>query len=523
MLRLAACSLAKAQGQHAATTAALHMHAGWALAGKQAHQQQQISGLQLLHSTSPWLLHQTGGCPGQLQQPRHQQQAHYSQRQPDKPGCSSSGGDAGDSSGNSASSSGGSRTGSKISSGSSGSGSGTTTSAPPPGQQEEGAACILNSSSRSTVTAASINTPSGSRHKLAGGGVTAAVRKDRPWTAPAYQQQQVQQLQEMQAKLKQQQQLQQQQQQQLGATASHPQQAGGSTPLQQPPPHDLQHAHTGAPKLAYQQQKPLQSPLAAHVPSSAPPQQYKLVQYSRGNSTLLSIGQAGEGEYRLSMVKGPASAADLAALGQRKPGKELKDGQQAAPGAGPGAKGESAAQQAPWLLRPLLAQWQRVKKVMTATFLPAGYPTSVGSNYLEYTIWQVCWLLLRGVRVCVCVCCCVLLCAVVCCCVLLCGAGLLTHTAHQPRTRTHTHTHTHTHAHTHAHAHVHAPARAHARAGGHELCDHGQRRAGVDLPALLCGPGRRRHPQRGRAELGVEGRPGADGHAAVWQGHRAQL
>lgn len=36
------------------------------------------------------------------------------------------------------------------------------------------------------------------------------------------------------------------------------------------------------------------------------------------------------------------------------------------------------------LLRPV----KKVKKVLQATFLPAGYPKSVGSNYLQYTLWQ---------------------------------------------------------------------------------------------------------------------------------------
>eukprot|EP00775_Hariotina_reticulata_P009254 gene9254-9420_t len=36
----------------------------------------------------------------------------------------------------------------------------------------------------------------------------------------------------------------------------------------------------------------------------------------------------------------------------------------------------------------LLRPFHRVKKVLQATFLPAGYPTSVGSNYLQYTLWQ---------------------------------------------------------------------------------------------------------------------------------------
>jgi hypothetical protein len=43
----------------------------------------------------------------------------------------------------------------------------------------------------------------------------------------------------------------------------------------------------------------------------------------------------------------------------------------------------------PLLLRPFHPYYVRVKKMLQATFLPSGYPTSVGSNYLQYTLWQV--------------------------------------------------------------------------------------------------------------------------------------
>jgi hypothetical protein len=106
-------------------------------------------------------------------------------------------------------------------------------------------------------------------------------------------------------------------------------------------------------------------------------QQYKIVQYSKGVSTLLSLSAQPSGDYSLAKTKGPASAADLAAFGRTKAPKD---------GAAAAAK---AAKEVPLLLRPLHPYYLRVKKSVQATFLPSGYPTSVGSNYLQYTLWQV--------------------------------------------------------------------------------------------------------------------------------------
>lgn len=106
-------------------------------------------------------------------------------------------------------------------------------------------------------------------------------------------------------------------------------------------------------------------------------QQYKVVQYSRGTSLLLALSTDDGGGYVLQKTNGPASAADLAAFGRTKP---AKDGAAAAP---------KPVKEVPLLLRPFQRYLERVKKVLQATFLPSGYPTSVGSNYLEYTLWQV--------------------------------------------------------------------------------------------------------------------------------------
>lgn len=106
-------------------------------------------------------------------------------------------------------------------------------------------------------------------------------------------------------------------------------------------------------------------------------QQYKIVQYSRGNSLLLALSSEPSGEYTLAKTKGPASAADLAAFGRTKPPKD---------GAAAAAK---AAKEVPLLLRPFHSYYLHIKKVFQATFLPSGYPASVGSNYLQYTLWQV--------------------------------------------------------------------------------------------------------------------------------------
>jgi hypothetical protein len=106
-------------------------------------------------------------------------------------------------------------------------------------------------------------------------------------------------------------------------------------------------------------------------------QQYKVVQYSRGTSLLLALSVQPSGDYSLQKTKEPASAADLAAFGRTKPAKD---------GAAAAAK---AAKELPLLVRPFHPYFLRVKKMLQATFLPSGYPTSVGSNYLEYTLWQV--------------------------------------------------------------------------------------------------------------------------------------
>jgi hypothetical protein len=106
-------------------------------------------------------------------------------------------------------------------------------------------------------------------------------------------------------------------------------------------------------------------------------QQYKLVQYSKGNSLTLALAAQPDGQYTLEKTKGVASAADLAAFGRR---KQAKDG---------AAKAAKAAKEVPLLLRPFHPYYVRVKKMLQATFLPSGYPTSVGSNYLQYTLWQV--------------------------------------------------------------------------------------------------------------------------------------
>jgi len=127
-----------------------------------------------------------------------------------------------------------------------------------------------------------------------------------------------------------------------------------------------------------QQQQQQQWQQAANYQKNPPQQQqYKIVQYSRGNSLLLALSSEPSGEYTLAKTKGPASAADLAAFGRTKPSKD---------GAAAAAK---AAKEVPLLLRPFHSYYLHIKKVLQATFLPSGYPASVGSNYLQYTLWQV--------------------------------------------------------------------------------------------------------------------------------------
>ncbi|KAF6259213.1 vitamin B6 photo-protection and homoeostasis-domain-containing protein [Scenedesmus sp. NREL 46B-D3] len=80
--------------------------------------------------------------------------------------------------------------------------------------------------------------------------------------------------------------------------------------------------------------------------------------------------------YTLQRTKGAASSQEFVATKR--------------PSAGGGGSG-SVPQQAP-ATSPLMALLQRplrrVRKTLQATFLPAGYPTSVGSNYMSYTLWQ---------------------------------------------------------------------------------------------------------------------------------------
>jgi hypothetical protein len=143
---------------------------------------------------------------------------------------------------------------------------------------------------------------------------------------------------------------------------------------------EYKHHRSQQPQHQLQQQQQQLAGSQKHVqqqPASQQPQGYKIVQYSRGNSLMLSLSTEPGGEYSLTKTKGPASAADLAAFRRTKPAKD---------GAAAAAK---AAKEVPLLLRPFQQYFLRVKKVLQATFLPSGYPTSVGSNYLEYTLWQV--------------------------------------------------------------------------------------------------------------------------------------
>jgi hypothetical protein len=119
------------------------------------------------------------------------------------------------------------------------------------------------------------------------------------------------------------------------------------------------------------QQAQLQGQGGASSSSSSKSQaQYKIIQYSKGNQTTLTVAGDTEGDYALQKFKGAATPDQIAAFSTR----QQKGAQKAA----------ASAAETSLLLRP----FHRVKKVLQATFLPAGYPTSVGSNYLQYTLWQ---------------------------------------------------------------------------------------------------------------------------------------
>jgi hypothetical protein len=342
-------------------------------AGKQ-QQQQQAGGLLFLGSTNPWLLHRAAGALLPGCQTHFQQELRFSS-QPDKPRR-----DAGtDQPPRSPSS----ETSSHDSSGDS-----TSESMSFAGSKESSSAADLNGT----------RTSSSSPNKQYTGGPTGAQHKSRRWSAAMTQQQLQQQLQ--------QQQLQQQQAQQLlQLKQKHASQADAGAVEQTPWQRQQQQAQQqlrqmqasqtadagGAEQTPWQRQQQQQQQGGnqqqphAHSMMQAPPGQYKIVQYSPGTSMLLSIENDDGGGYSLSKVKGPASAADLAAFGARKPQGNEQQQQGQAQG-----KGKPPREQLPLLLRPFARQLQHVKKALTATFLPAGYPTSVGSKYLEYTLWQVC-------------------------------------------------------------------------------------------------------------------------------------
>ncbi|WIA40997.1 hypothetical protein OEZ86_004639 [Tetradesmus obliquus] len=94
---------------------------------------------------------------------------------------------------------------------------------------------------------------------------------------------------------------------------------------------------------------------------------------SGNQTTLLVTGDSPDG-YQLQRTKGAANSAEFVA---KRPSA--------------GDSSSSVQQQPPpqsLLLSLLQRPVRRVRKTLQATFLPAGYPTSVGSNYLSYTLWQ---------------------------------------------------------------------------------------------------------------------------------------
>lgn len=364
MLRLALCGLTKAH--QGGCWAAWHVYATTALSGQHARVQQQ--GHLLLGGQDPWQQQQWAGLPHCLlqQHPYSQHNDPPRKPQPKQDSSSTSAGTAGDSNGSSNASSASSTRGSTTQQERSRSSNGTSSAS----SSSEG---VPGGTKRAAETAAS----KGSSKKQYTGATTAADHIRRSTAAVSAQQL------EAPARQQKQQLLPQSPPNLRQLPASTTRSSSAQLPAEQQPlqelvdqPPSLQSWEQESKHYTAAQQQQWQSQ-ANYQKQPPQQQQYKIVQYSKGNSLTLALSAQQSGDYTLQKTKGVASAADLAAFRRTKPAKD---------GAAAAAK---AAKEVPLLLRPLHPYYIGLKKSLQATFLPSGYPTSVGSNYLQYTLWQV--------------------------------------------------------------------------------------------------------------------------------------
>ncbi|GBF87876.1 hypothetical protein Rsub_00588 [Raphidocelis subcapitata] len=96
----------------------------------------------------------------------------------------------------------------------------------------------------------------------------------------------------------------------------------------------------------------------------------RVVQRSGGVETVVSVAGRGPADYRLELLRRNAAPDDAGGRG----GDAPRGGR----GSGPAPRRSNALQLAA----------RRLNRQLQNTFLPSGYPGSVGPNYLSYSIWQ---------------------------------------------------------------------------------------------------------------------------------------
>ena len=120
--------------------------------------------------------------------------------------------------------------------------------------------------------------------------------------------------------------------------------------------------HSGLATQSPSRQRPYKQPSKHEI---------KITQYVRGHEVTLEVLGDPE-EYKLERSKRATTAADYLP-NKRKPSKQ-------SPAASPPQATASPSFISAYLFR--------TKRQLQAFFLPSGYPDSVGSNYLQYTLWQ---------------------------------------------------------------------------------------------------------------------------------------
>lgn len=154
-----------------------------------------------------------------------------------------------------------------------------------------------------------------------------------------------------------------------GAADRHHGILGTSGPQRLNPALDISHLHTvytGHQRAQDVGKTAAATKTAAPTWQSQQHGQYRIVQYSRGNQTTLAVTGSNSTveQYQLHHKKEPEKVQESTSSKKHST--------------------RSASIGSQLFLRPL----KRVRKILTAFCLPSGYPSSVGSNYLQYTLWQ---------------------------------------------------------------------------------------------------------------------------------------